>query len=169
MAVLQKRREADSGGGSRSALARSATPVPPKEAPLKMTNTAARFFIGAGQNVFVQGLVLRGTGAKSYLVRAIGPTLAKFNVADVLPVPLLTVYNEAGTVIATGRGWDESLADTFALVGAFALPAGSADAALVVTLTAGNYSVAISGEGSGVALAEIYELPLTRASLGSAS
>ena len=87
---------------------------------------------------------------------------------DFPSAPALTVYNSEGTVIASGRGWDASLTDTFTLVGAFALPIGSADAALLVTLTDGNYSISISGEGSGVVLAEIYELPVTRDRLGNA-
>jgi hypothetical protein len=44
--------------------------------------------------------------------------------------------------------------------GAFALDLGSADAALVVTLTPGAYTVQVNGVGStnGTALLEIYEL-----------
>jgi hypothetical protein len=45
--------------------------------------------------------------------------------------------------------------------GAFALTAGSADSALVVTVPAGSYTAVISGVNStsGTALAEVYELP----------
>jgi hypothetical protein len=45
--------------------------------------------------------------------------------------------------------------------GAFALPLGSQDAALVATLAAGNYSVQVSGLGTttGIAIVEIYEMP----------
>ena len=46
-------------------------------------------------------------------------------------------------------------------VGAFALTAGSQDSALVVNLQPGGYTIQISGLGNttGVALAEIYEVP----------
>jgi len=46
-------------------------------------------------------------------------------------------------------------------VGAFALPVGSKDAALVITLPPGNYTVIVSGVAgaSGVALAEVYAVP----------
>jgi hypothetical protein len=45
--------------------------------------------------------------------------------------------------------------------GAFPLPANSRDAALVIALAPGNYTVVITGVGgaTGVALAEVYELP----------
>jgi hypothetical protein len=46
-------------------------------------------------------------------------------------------------------------------VGAFALPASSRDAALLVTLQPGSYTVQVSGVGgtTGVALVEVYEVP----------
>jgi hypothetical protein len=45
-------------------------------------------------------------------------------------------------------------------VGAFALPAGSADAAILVTLQPGAYTVQVSsGDGSsGLALVEVYDV-----------
>ena len=44
--------------------------------------------------------------------------------------------------------------------GAFALPAGSADSALLATLPPGGYTAIVSAadEGSGVALVEVYEV-----------
>ena len=46
-------------------------------------------------------------------------------------------------------------------MGAFALTSGSADSAQIVNLTAGAYTMQISGVGNttGVALAEVYEVP----------
>jgi hypothetical protein len=48
-------------------------------------------------------------------------------------------------------------------VGAFSFSAGSADCALIANLTAGNYTVQISGLNgtTGVALAEVYEVSST--------
>ena len=44
--------------------------------------------------------------------------------------------------------------------GAFALPPGSADSALVATLPAGAYTAQVTGAGgaTGVALLEVYEV-----------
>jgi septal ring-binding cell division protein DamX len=46
-------------------------------------------------------------------------------------------------------------------VGAFSFAAGSADSAQIVNLPAGGYTIQISGVGNttGVALAEVYEVP----------
>ena len=46
-------------------------------------------------------------------------------------------------------------------VGAFALPAGSPDSALLINLAPGNYSAIVTGVGgtSGLAIIEIYQVP----------
>jgi YD repeat-containing protein len=79
----------------------------------------------------------------------------------VLADPQLSVF-DGGTSIASNNDWSSSLSTTFTALGAFALNAGSKDAALVVTLQAGKpYSVQVSGVGgtTGEALVEIYLMP----------
>jgi hypothetical protein len=46
-------------------------------------------------------------------------------------------------------------------VGAFALPANAADAAILINLAPGAYTAQVSGVGgtTGVALVEVYEVP----------
>lgn len=64
--------------------------------------------------------------------------------------------------IAENDNWDTALISTLTQVGAFALPAGSKDSALLLTLTAGNsYTAQVSGVGgtTGEALVEVYEVP----------
>ncbi len=59
-------------------------------------------------------------------------------------------------------GGGAALANAFKSVAAFDLPpGGSPDAALVVTLNPGGYTVRVTGKNgtTGVALVEIYELP----------
>jgi hypothetical protein len=69
-------------------------------------------------------------------------------------------------MIATNTGWGTNtnpaqIASVAAQVGAFALVSGSADSADVVNLAPGAYTIQISGVNSttGVALAEVYEVP----------
>jgi hypothetical protein len=128
---------------------------------LRMANTSTRVQVGTGSNILITGVVLNGSGSKRYLVRAIGPALASFGVTGVLSDPMLKVFNSSGVQVASNDDWDPSLASTFSAAGAFALPSGSRDAAVVVTLTAGSYTFQVSGfNGStGVALVEVYELP----------
>jgi len=67
------------------------------------------------------------------------------------------------TVINANDNWGGggSLATAFANVGAFALTAGSRDAAILATLAPGSYTAQVSGVGGtgGMMLVEVYEVP----------
>ncbi len=96
------------------------------------------------------------------LIRGVGPGLAQLGVIGVLAQPILSVYDSAGRLIASNTGWNNSaaIATAAATVGAFALPAGSADSVLLLDLAPGNYTAQVSGVGSttGIALVEVYEM-----------
>jgi len=126
-------------------------------------NLSARGNVGVGVNALVGGIVVSGPTSETVLIRGIGPGLAPFGITGYLTTPLLTVFNAAGAAIASNSGWGSSAALTavFLQVGAFSLPVGSADAALVVTLPPGNYTAQVAGAngGTGIALLEIYDVP----------
>ena len=116
----------------------------------------------SGSNVLVSGLVIGGTASKTVLLRAVGPGLVPFNVAGVLAHPHLQLFNAAGQVISDNTAWNASsgVLTVFAQVGAFSFAAGSADAAVELSLMPGVYTLQVSNAGTdagGVALAEIYD------------
>jgi septal ring-binding cell division protein DamX len=132
----------------------------------RLANISTRAQVGTGGNIIIPGFVISGSGTDQLLVRADGPSLTQFGVSGVLAQPSLSVYNGAGTVIASNTGWGTSsnpalLASTAAAVGAFAFASGSADSAQIVNLSAGAYTIQVSGVNgtTGVALAEVYEVP----------
>jgi sugar lactone lactonase YvrE len=110
------------------------------------------------------GFVIDGTGPKRVLIRAVGPTIgaAPFNVPGAVADPQLTLFS-GETSIGANDNWagTAELTAAFSQVGAFPLPATSRDAALLATLSPGNYTVQVSGVGgtSGVAIVEVYEVP----------
>ena len=66
-----------------------------------------------------------------------------------------------GEVIGEADDWNASLANLFGVIGAFALPEGSRDAALVVRLSPGVYSALLrnaSDDAGGDPLVEVYFL-----------
>ncbi len=71
--------------------------------------------------------------------------------------------NNVDTTVANNAGWAgaAALSAAFTQVGAFPLPATSADAALLISLTPGQYTAQVTGAGgiTGVAHVEIYEMP----------
>jgi hypothetical protein len=94
-------------------------------------------------------------------VRAVGPGLAPFGVAGVLADPRVAVIGASGLVAENDNWSGTEPAAAAAGSGAFALTAGSRDAALVLTLAPGAYTAQVHGVGAaaGVVLLEIYELP----------
>jgi sugar lactone lactonase YvrE len=134
-------------------------------ATTRLINISTRAQVGTGGNILIPGFVVSGSGTETLLIRADGPALAQFGVTGVLAKPSLSVYNSSGTAIASNTGWGTNsnpsqIASVASSVGAFALSPGSADGAIVTTLSAGAYTVQVSGVGNttGVALAEVYEV-----------
>lgn len=128
---------------------------------VRVINLSARNRVGTGADVLIAGFSVSGTGTQRVLIRAVGPTLSALGVPAVLADPQLEL-NDATGVVANNDNWDASLAPVIASAGAFPLPTGSKDSALVATLSAGrNYTVRISGVNNtvGEALIEVYELP----------
>ncbi len=128
-------------------------------------NLATRGLVGAGANVMIPGYVITGTAAKTLLIRAAGPALTSFGVAGALADPVLTVFSGTQALL-TNDNWGDApnlatLRSAAARGGAFTLAEGSKDAALLVTLPPGSYTVQASGaaDTTGVALVEIYEVP----------
>jgi hypothetical protein len=96
----------------------------------------------------------------------VGPGLADFGVPGTLADPTLTVFSGL-TELADNDNWSsrsdlgEQLAAAATSVGAFPLAEGSGDAAMIVELVAGGYTLQVNGAdgGTGVALLEFYVLP----------
>ncbi len=130
----------------------------------KLINISTRSLTGTAADTLIAGFVITGTDLKPVLVRAIGPTLSAFNVGGVLSAVRLEVFR-GSTSVAVGTDWGApannpaDVAATAARVGAFALPAGSRDAAMLLNLAPANYTAVVTGQGgaSGVALVEVYD------------
>ncbi|WP_221031241.1 spondin domain-containing protein [Actomonas aquatica] len=129
--------------------------------PSRLLNLSSRGRAGTGDDTQVVGFVVSSGTEKQVLVRAVGPGLADFNIADFLADPVLTVFDADGVEMATNDNWVAAdVTEATATVGAFTLPENSADAALLLTLPAGAYTAQVSNNGDteGVTLVEIYEV-----------
>ena len=109
--------------------------------------------------------MVAGTAPKKLLIRGIGPALAAFDVTGALAAPRLQLYRGSQLLrenTSWSAGTDAALIAAAAVrVGAFALPDGSKDCALLLYLAPGSYTAQISGVANttGVALVEVYEVP----------
>jgi hypothetical protein len=125
---------------------------------------SARARVSAASGL-VGGFVIEGVARKRLLIRAVGPTLADLGSDDALADPVLTLYSSAETIAANDRWADHenaaALENAARLVGAFPLAAESEDAAMLVTLASGAYTIEVKGKdgAEGIVMLEIYDLP----------
>ncbi len=135
--------------------------------PARLVNVSVRAQVGGAAGSPIIGFVLNGPGTgKQVVVRAVGPTLGTFGVANVLADPQLQLWSN-NAMLASNDNWRSADATAFAAVGAFPLNAGSADAAIVSTLGAGTFTTPVlaTGNTTGVVLVECYDAASSNASL----
>jgi hypothetical protein len=140
-------------------LANSPTP-----APGRLVNLSTRTSIAYLGDTFTLGFTLTGTERATLLIRGVGPTLTRFGVTNPLPAPRLQIHR-GNTLIAANDRWDQAanadqIVAAAAATSAFALPRGSLDTAVLLTLEPDAYTAtitSINGAVGGV-LAEVYDV-----------
>ena len=150
--------------GSSLAVTEAAGPVYVRiPTDTRITNLSVRSNSGAASAQLIAGFSISG-GSKTVLIRGDGPSLSSFGLSEVLQDVNLILLNSAGTVIGQNNGWGGTAALTaaFAQVGAFSFSASSLDSALLENLGPGSYTAEVvgAGDGTGIALAEIYDADL---------
>ena len=139
--------------------------VPDETRTGRLANLAARGLVPSGQPL-VAGFVLGGHSASTLLIRGVGPELGNFGVGTALEDPQISIAASNGVEFVSNDDWSSDaavgaqIASIGATAGAFALTANSADAALLITLSPGAYTVQVTGKNgaSGIVLAEIYDV-----------
>lgn len=102
---------------------------------------------------------------RTVLIRAVGPGLQQFGVTNAAPAARLSLYSNEQN-LANNEDWAVNVSHRMLVeraterVGAFPLPVGSRDAAIVITLPPGAYTVHAGGAAltSGTVLLEVYLL-----------
>jgi hypothetical protein len=137
----------------------------------RLSNLSSRTQLTAADSVVIAGFTVAPVaGTRRFLIRAVGAALRAFDVASPLWDPQLEVF--AGSrKIAENDNWARAdaanendffaLSAAFADSGAFPLVAGSTDAAVLLDLPAGTYSMQVRGSDrtGGAVLLEAYEIP----------
>ena len=126
----------------------------------ELANISTRGFVDTGSNVMIAGfIVASGTGGSGrVIVRALGPSLGTFGIANPLVDPVLELHNSNGTLIASNDNWKSDQQAEIIATG-FA-PSNDAEAAILTTLAPGAYTAIQSGQEAetGVGLVEVYNL-----------
>jgi uncharacterized delta-60 repeat protein len=137
-------------------------------------NLSTRGETSPGGTVLTAGFVIGGTAPKTVLLRATGPALTSFGLANTLTDPSIALRDANGAIADSNSNWSGlnplrpnssapdtgfNIAVTGERVGAFPLQS-PLEAALVATLAPGNYTLQVSGSPSaatGVTLVEVYD------------
>jgi hypothetical protein len=127
-------------------------------APGRAVNLSTRMKVEAGDNVLIGGFIIVGAGEKRVALRGLGPSLP---VSGALADPTLELYDSTGSLVASNDNWRSSQQDELTASGL--APSAENDAALIATLSAGNYTAVVRGANgaTGVALVEVYDLDAT--------
>jgi hypothetical protein len=131
-----------------------------------LVNCSNRSFASNTAPAFT-GFVITGETPRSVIVRAVGPGLAPFGIADFLRNPAVAVVRSRdNAIMGSNNDWTdesaESITRTATAVGAFPLPTSSKDAALILSLAPGAYVAQVTSPeagDSGQVLIEVYILP----------
>src|SRR5436190_2578936 len=136
------------------------TPTPtPSPSGSHFANISTRMDVGTGNNVMIAGFIVSGAQSKTIIVRALGPTLGSYGVANALNDPMLELHDSSGATIATNDDWQTGSQASQISSSGYA-PTNSNEPALIATLPAGAYTAIVRGYNSstGVALVEMYAL-----------
>jgi hypothetical protein len=126
------------------------------KADSQLSNISTRGYVGADDDVLIGGFVV-GTGLAEVVVRALGPSLAQFDVTDPIADPTLELHDGNGNV-TTNDDWQT--AEGVASIPASLQPLDPRESALHLSLPPGNYTAVVRGKAGavGVALVEAYNL-----------
>jgi hypothetical protein len=126
-----------------------------------LINVSTRALVGSDYRQLIGGFVITGP-PKTVIVRAIGPSLLPppYNISNALLDPKLEIRPPSApeTLIAANDDWSQS-PNVAALQATQWVPTDLREAAEILTLPAGDYTVLVSGKNNtaGIALVEIYE------------
>lgn len=139
-----------------------------------LLNISTRGFVAPGDNILIGGFIVQGSQPATVVLRGIGHSLTGRGIAHALIDPVIELRNSAGAVLASSDDWcGEEGADSIA---SYRLdPTNSREAAILQTLNAGSYTVALrsfeleSEDLTGVGLIELYDLHTTGGRAGNLS
>ncbi len=131
----------------------------------ELGNISTRGSVQTGDGVMIGGFIVGGTEstASSMVVRAIGPSLSAFGVADALQDPTLELHDGSGTLIASNDNWKDTQQSELEAAGL--APTDDRESAIEIALGPGLYTAIVRGVGdtTGVALVEAYNLEASAA------
>ncbi len=125
-----------------------------------LANISTRGLVETGDNVMIGGIIVGPelAPAGSILLRAIGPSLSNFGIANPLANPMLELRDSNGALVVSNDNWKSSQQAAIEATGL--QPSDDNEAAILAALATGSYTAIMSGVGgtTGIGLVEAYHL-----------
>jgi hypothetical protein len=140
--------------------------------PSQAMNISIRARVETGNNVLIGGFIITGTAPKKVIIRAIGPSLSRHGLSNVLADPTLELHDRNGALLQSNDNWQADPSQASQISAAGLAPSSNLESAIIATLQPGRYTAIVRGKnsGQGIALAEVYDLePATDSQLGNIS
>lgn len=127
--------------------------------PARLANVATRGLIQPGDKLMIAGFIIQN-GPVRAVVRAIGPSLAQFNIANALPDTTLQLRDVNGAIVIENDDWQSNAQQKQELEATGLQPTNTKEAAVVATLQPGQYTAQVRGkpESTGIGVVEVYFL-----------
>jgi hypothetical protein len=99
-----------------------------------------------------------GGGSVKVIVRAIGPSLSSFGIANPLADPTLELHDGNGAVLVSNDNWKDTQQTEIEATGL--APTNDAESAIVFFAPPGKFTAIVGGKNNttGVGLVEVYKL-----------
>jgi CSLREA domain-containing protein len=130
--------------------------------PAKLANIATRGLIQPGDKLMIAGFIVQNAPVQA-VVRAIGPSLNAFGIANALPDTTLQLRDENGAIVVENDDWKvrtNGSSQQAELEATGLQPTNDLEAAFVATLQPGQYTAQVRGkpETTGIGVVQIYFL-----------
>ncbi len=122
-----------------------------------ISNVSSRGFVGTGNDVMIGGFIGDRTPSLQIIVRALGPTLTQFGIANALADPTLELHDGNGNLLAFNDNWQDTNQTAIQATG-FAPPNSNESAILAVVNVGASITAIVRGKDNttGVALFDVY-------------
>jgi PKD repeat protein len=127
----------------------------------RLANVSSRGFVGTNDNVLIGGFFAgpQTSAVTGVVLRALGPSLAAFNVPQPLQDPTIEIHNSDGDIIASNDDWESTQKSEIQATGL--QPSDSRESAILLrNFEPGAYTAIVRGKNStvGNGLIEIYDV-----------
>ena len=126
----------------------------------RLANISTRATVGTGSNVLIGGFITGSKiGATRVAIRALGPSLQQFGIANPLPDPWLALYDANGTLLASDDNWQTHPNQAAAIASYGLVPPNNLESVIAISLAPGRYTAIVTDKNNqtGIGLIEIYD------------